>query len=312
MQGAGMAKHRKSYFRRIAENRQMYLFLILPLIWLIIFKYGPMYGAQIAFKLYVPKEGIWGSKFVGLANFDQFFKSLYFSRTVGNTLILSAYSIAVGFPIPIIFALLLNVVRSRKWKGWVENVTYMPHFISTVVIVGMVIRFFNPTLGPISKLIQYFGGTNRDLMGVEKAVPHLYVWSGIWQNAGWATILYLATLSGVDPTLHEAAIVDGATRMQRVRHIDLPSLAPTIVITLIMDVGRIMSVGADKMLLMQNNLNLSSTQIISTYVYQIGIASSSPRYSYGAAISLFNTAINFTLLVITNTICKKLNQSSLW
>ncbi len=203
-------------------------------------------------------------------------------------------------------------MRMKLYKKCIQTVTYMPHFISTVVIVGMIIRFFNPTLGPISKLIQAFGGTSRDLMGIAQAVPHLYVWSGIWQNAGWATILYLATLSGVDPTLHEAAVVDGATRMQRVRHIDLPSLAPTIVITLIMDVGRIMSVGADKMLLMQNNLNLSATQIISTYVYQIGIASSTPRYSYGAAISLFNTAINFTLLVITNTICKKLNQSSLW
>ena len=297
---------------RLRRTWPLYALLAPAIIYLLVFHYYPMYGAIIAFKEFKINKGIWGSPWVGLKHFEKFISYYQFPEILRNTVFISLYSTVAGFVVRLVLSLSLHCMRAAGYKKCIQTVTYMPHFISTVVIVGMVIRFFNPTLGPISRLIQFFGGTNRDLMGVSAAVPHLYVWSGIWQNAGWATILYLATLSGVDPTLHEAAIVDGATRIQRVRHIDLPSLTPTIVITLIMDVGRIMSVGADKMLLMQNNLNLSTTQIISTYVYQIGIASSTPRYSYAAAISLFNTIINFTLLVITNTISKKLNQSSLW
>jgi ABC-type polysaccharide transport system permease subunit len=188
----------------------------------------------------------------------------------------------------------------------------MPHFISTVVMVGILIRFFNPSLGVISKLIQLLGGTDRDLMGIPAAIPHIYVWSGIWQNAGWSTILFLATLASVDPELHEAAIIDGASRMGRILHIDLPTLKPTMVICLIMDFGNIMNVGAEKMLLMQNNLNRSTTEIISTYVYAQGISAGNPNYSYATSIGLFNSIINFLLIILVNQICKRMAQVSLW
>ena len=302
----------RSLRARLRRTWPLFVLLMPAIVYLLIFNYYPMYGAIIAFKDFKITQGIWGSKWVGLKHFEKFVSYYQFPQILKNTITISLYSTVAAFFVKLILSLALHCMRSARYKKVIQTVTYMPHFISTVVMVGMLIRFLNPTLGPISKVIQALGGTSRDLMGIPSAVPHLYVWSGIWQNAGWATILYLATLSGVDPTLHEAAIVDGATRMKRIWHIDLPTLAPTIVITLIMDVGRIMSVGADKMLLMQNDLNLSATQIISTYVYDIGIASSTPRYSYAAAISLFNTVINFTLLVLTNTISKKLNQSSLW
>ena len=304
-------KH-SSLLTRIRRTRALYMLLIPAIVFLIVFHYYPMYGAIIAFKNYTISGGILGSEWVGLKNFQKFINYYEFPLILKNTLRISIYTITASFFIKLILSLSLNCMRLEGYKKIVQTVTYMPHFISTVVIVGILIRFFNPSIGPISKLIQSLGGTNRDLMGVSEAVPHIYVWSGIWQNAGWSTILYLATLSSVDPTLHEAAIVDGATRMHRVWHIDLPTLIPTIVITLIMDMGRVMSVGADKLLLMQNSLNLSTTQIISTYVYGVGIASASPQYSYGAAISLFNTVINFSLLMIVNTISKKLNQAALW
>ena len=314
MQGAGMAKHRKSYFRRIAENRQMYLFLILPLIWLIIFKYGPMYGAQIAFKLYVPKEGIWGSKFVGLANFDQFFKSLYFSRTVGNTLILSAYSIAVGFPIPIIFALLLNVVRSRKWKGWVENVTYMPHFISTVVMVGIMMRVFDFYTGVVHNMLAVFGiPFNLHAFTGDANFRNLYIWSGVWQGTGWSSIIYMAALSAVDPELHEAAIVDGATRLRRIWNIDLPSIIPTITITLILRSGSIMNIGFDKVFLMQNDTNINASEVISTYVYKVGLtAEKGMQLSYSTAVNMFNSIVNLITISLVNYIYNRVNGSCIW
>ena len=197
-------------------------------------------------------------------------------------------------------------------RKMVQTVVYIPHFISTVVIVGIILRMFNPNLGTLSKLIQFMGSTNRDLMGVNSAFPHIYVWSNIWQNAGWGTIIYLATLSGIDPQLHEAAIVDGATRLQRVRHIDIPAIIPIAIIILIMDCGKIMDVGFEKILLMQNSLNISSSEVISTYVYKVGIATGRPNYSMSSAIGLFNSIINFLLIIIVNSISKSLKQNSLW
>ena len=314
MQSAGIVKRRKSYFRRIAENRQMYLFLILPLIWLIIFKYGPMYGAQIAFKMYVPKEGIWGSKFVGLANFDQFFKSLYFSRTVGNTLILSAYSIAVGFPIPIIFALLLNCVRSKKWKGWVENVTYMPHFISTVVMVGIMMRVFDFYTGVVHNILAVFGiPWNLHMFTGDANFRNLYIWSGVWQGTGWSSIIYMAALSAVDPELHEAAIVDGATRLRRIWNIDLPSIIPTITITLILRSGSIMNIGFDKVFLMQNDTNINASEVIATYVYKVGLtAEKGMQLSYSTAVNMFNSIVNLITISLVNYISNRVNGSGMW
>jgi ABC-type polysaccharide transport system, permease component len=306
--------HSKSYLKRIVENRQMYLFLILPLIWLIIFKYGPMYGAQIAFKNYVPKMGIWGSEFVGLANFKQFFSSLYFERTVKNTLILSMYSLAVGFPTPIIFALLLNSVRSKKWKSWIENVTYMPHFISTVVMVGIMMRVFDYYTGVVHNMLAVFGiSWNVHMFTGDPNFRNLYIWSGVWQGTGWGSIIYMAALSGVDPELHEAAIVDGATRIRRIWNIDLPSIIPTITITLILRCGSIMSIGFDKVFLMQNDTNLNASEVISTYVYKVGLtAEKGMQLSYSSAVGMFNSVINLITISLVNYISNRINGSGMW
>ena len=289
------------------------LVLLLPgLIYMMVFKYSPMYGAIIAFKDYKIKDGIWGSAWVGLKWFIKFFDYYECWDLIRNTLRISIYSIIVGMLVSIILALMMNCVKSKVLKNIVQTVTYMPHFVSVVVLVGIVIRFLNPSLGAISKLIQAFGGTDRDLMGVAAAVPHIYVWSDVWQNAGWNTVLYLAALTVVDVQLHEAAIVDGASRLQRVRFIDIPAIVPTIVISLIMNMGSILTVGADKMLLMQNDLNRSTTEVISTYVYAQGIASSNPKYSYAAAIGPLKSVLSSVLILATNPICRKMSDTSLF
>lgn len=290
----------------------LYLFLLPALAYVIIFCYYPMYGAQIAFRDYRIRTGVTGSEWVGLKHLAKFITNYQFPSLIRNTLTISIYGLIANFFVRTVLSLSLNCMRSPGYKKTIQTVTYMPHFISTVVMVGILIRFFNPSLGVLSKLIQAFGGTNRDLMGVASAIPHIYVWSGVWQNAGWSTILFLATLAAVDPELHEAAIIDGATRMKRIWHVDLPTLKSTMVICFILDCGNIMNVGYEKMLLMQNDLNRSVTEIISTYVYSQGIAVGNPNYSYGTAIGLFNSIVNFALIVVANQVSKKLGQSSLW
>ncbi len=311
---ANNKKHGKTYLRRIVENRQMYLFLILPLIWLIIFKYGPMYGAQIAFKNYRPADGIWDSQFVGLEQFRKFFDSVYFSRTVGNTVVLSLYSIVVGFPIPIIFALLLNSVRSKKWKSAIENVTYMPHFISVVVMVGILMRVFDFYTGILHNLVVLMGGKwSLHVFTGDSNFRHLYIWSGVWQGTGWSSIIYMAALSAVDPQLHEAAIVDGASRWKRIFYIDLPTIIPTITITLILRCGSIMNIGFDKAFLMQNDTNMNASEVISTYVYKVGLkADSGMQFSYSTAINMFNSIINLTMISLVNSISNRVNGSGMW
>lgn len=305
-----MAGHKRwMEFRRLMP---LYVLLIPAAVYILIFKYYPMYGAQIAFRDFKLAKGIWGSKWVSFKWFVKFFNDYQFEQLLFNTLRISIYNLTASFIVQIILSLSLNCLRGKHLKNAIQTVTYMPHFISTVVIVGMLISFTNPNKGAISLLIQSLGGTKRDLMGVSSAVPHLYVWSGIWQNAGWSTILFIATLAGVDPELHEAAVIDGANRMQRVRHIDVPMIVPTMVIVLILNCGKVMSVGYEKMLLMQNDLNLSTTQIISTYVYNQGIASASPKYSYASAIDLFNSVINFIMIISVNQFAKRANGNSLW
>ncbi len=303
---------RKTLWNKLLRIWPLYVLLLPGLVYLLIFCYGPMYGAIIAFKDYSIAKGILGSPFVGLKWFVKFVTSYNFTTLVANTLRVSLYSLVVNSIIRVVLSLSINTLRQQRLKQCIQTITYLPHFISTVVMVGILIRFFNPSFGAISKLIQLFGGTDRDLMGIAKAVPHIYVWSGVWQNAGWSTILFISALTAVDVQLHEAAIVDGATIMQRIFHIDLPTLIPTIVICLILDCGNIMNVGHTKMLLMQNNLNKSTTEIISTYVYNIGMTSASPKYSYATAIGLINSVVNFVLVVLVNGICRRLNETSLW
>lgn len=297
---------------RIKKVWPLYVLLLPGLIYIVAFKYSPMYGALIAFKDYKIKDGIWGSEWVGLKWFAKFFDYYECWDLIKNTLRISIYNIVVSMMVSVLLALMINCIRSKFLKNIVQTITYMPHFVSVVVLVGVLIRFFNPSMGVLSKLIQSFGGTNRDLMGIPNAMPHIYVWSDVWQNAGWNTVLYLAALTSVDLQLHEAAIVDGASRLKRVRYVDVPAIIPTIVISLIMNMGSILTVGVEKMLLMQNDLNRSTTEVISTYVYAQGIAAVSPQYSYATAIGLLNSILSFILIIITNRICKKLSGTSLF
>ncbi len=269
-----------------------------------------MYGIQIAFKNFKALFGIWGSAWVGLKHFQTFFHSYRFGVLLQNTLTVSVYSLVVGFPMPILLALAFNYVKSGKFKKLAQTVSYAPHFISTVVMVGMLSMFFSPTTGFINTFRAALGMDKIHFFGVAAYFPHLYVWSGVWQGAGWGAIIYIATLSGVDPEQHEAAIIDGAIIPQRMWHIDLPALLPTIVILLILNVGSLMSVGYEKVYLMQNPINLTTSEVISTYTYKIGLENA--EYSYSAAIGLFNTVINFILLLSVNAVANKISGMGLF
>jgi len=276
-----------------------------------------MFGIQIAFKNFQAAKGIWGSDWVGFLHFKTFFKSFYFDRVVRNTIIISLYSLVVNFPLQIIFALLLNTVVNARYKKLVQTVTYMPHFISMVVLVGMVFQFFNNVSGIYGWIYRLLneGQFPKDLFSNAKHFIHFYIWSGVWQELGWGSVIYFAALSAVDPQLHDAAQIDGASRFKRVIHVDIPAILPTASIILILSFGGIMSVGFEKIYLMQNNINLKYSEVISTYVYKVGMSGGAgSNFSYATAIGLFNSVINGILLVIVNTISKKLNEdgTSLW
>ena len=297
----------------IASRWQLYLFLLLPLIYILLFAYVPMTGLQLAFKKFSAPLGIWGSPWVGFDQFAKFFKSYMFNRVLTNTVRVSLYSLIAGFPIPILFALMLNSMRSYKYKKTIQLITYVPHFISMVVMVGMLLQMINPRIGIFGVIYTAVTGQEAPLLiGKPEAFSHLYVWSGIWQNLGWSSIIYIAALSGVDSELHEAAQIDGASRFQRVRFIDFPSILPTATIMLILNAGQIMNVGFEKVFLMQNNLNLRASEVISTYVYKVGLATSTQDFSYATAIGLFNSIINFVLIVFVNWASKRLSGNRLW
>lgn len=303
-------KQKKINFMRILKrNWVCYLFILPMLIYVIIFNYIPMYGIQLAFKDYRVADGIWGSAWVGLKHFKTFFESYQFKDLLWNTLSLSLYSLIAGFPMPIIFALLLNYITNVKLKKVVQMVTYAPHFISTVVYCGMILIFLSSD-GVINQLLKLIGIDSVAFLTNPSNFRHIYVWSGVLQNIGWGSIMYISVLTSVDPTLHEAATVDGATRFQRLLHIDLPAIVPTMVIMLIMRAGEIMDLGFEKAFLLQNNINLDYSEIIATYVYRIGIKGG--QFSYSSAIGLFNNVINMVLLVVVNKIAKKVSDVSLW
>lgn len=301
-------------FKRDYLSRwQLYAFLLIPIIYTLVFNYYPMLGAQIAFKDFNPVAGIWGSPWVGMDQFRKFISTPNFLNILKNTVTLSAYSLIVGFPIPIIFALMINSFPKKRFSKTVQTVTYIPYFISTVVIVGMIMQLFNPRMGAFGVLYgMLFHSRMPDVLANAEAFPHLYVWSGIWQGLGYSSIIYIAALTSVDEELHEAAQIDGASRFQRVRHIDFPSILPTATIMLILSAGSIMNIGFEKVFLMQNNLNLSHSEVISTYVYKIGLTVGTGDFSFAAAIGLFNSIINFGILVIVNSVAKKVSSSSLW
>ena len=303
-----------TFKRDYLSKWQLYLFLLLPVVFIIVFAYVPMAGVQIAFKKYNFQDGIWNSPWVGWENFKRFFNAYNFKEILWNTLSLALYGMIAGFFLPILLALLLNSFSNKKFSKVVQTVSYMPHFISTVVIVGMLTQMFNPRTGAFGVFAKLFTGqmTSVDLLAMPNAFPHMYVWSGIWQGIGWSSIIYIAALSSVDDELHEAAQIDGASRWQRVLHIDLPSILPTATIMLILDAGGIMNVGFEKVYLMQNALNISRSEVISTYVYNVGMQIAGGDFSFATAIGLFNSVINFILLVIVNSITKKLSSTSLW
>ena len=296
--------------RSIARNWQMYLFLVPAIIWYIIFAYGPLYGLQIAFKDFNGSLGIWGSPWVGLKHFRNFFDSYYFWPLIRNTIFLSLYSLAAGFPMPILLALMLNEVQNYRYKKFVQTITYAPHFISMVVLVGMMTILMSPSTGIINILIRALGGETVSFLTTPSLFRHIYVWSGVWQGTGWGSIIYLASLSAVDPEQHEAAIIDGASRLQRVWYINIPVLVPTMCILLIMNAGSILSVGFEKVFLLQNDLTREVSEVISTYVYKRGLLRA--EFSFSSAIGLFNNVVNFILIIIVNTVTRKLSGTSLF
>ncbi|MEG0049920.1 MAG: ABC transporter permease subunit [Clostridia bacterium] len=300
----------QSLWLHMKKSYMLYLFLLPSLLFVILLRYAPIYGIQIAFKDFNAAKGIWGSPWVGLKHFEMFFTSFRFGLLLKNTLTISLYTLVAGFPLPIILALMFNYIRHSGLKKFAQPVSYAPHFISTVILVGMLTMFFSPSTGFVNTIREGLGLQRLHYFGMPGAFSHLYVWSGIWQNAGWSAVIYIATLSGIDQSQHEAAIIDGANILQRIRYIDWPALIPTVVILLIMEVGSVMGVGYEKVYLMQNATNLTSSEIISTYTYKIGLEQGA--YSYSAAIDLFNNVINFVLLVSVNKLSKLVSGIGLW
>lgn len=292
--------------KRVRKDFDLYLFILPAVIGIFIFRYIPMYGVQIAFRDFMPTRGIWGSPWVGLAQFTRFFESPDFWKIISNTLGLSLFQLVAGFPVPIVIALSLNQMRNASIKRGVQTLIYAPHFISTVVLVGMIFAFTSPSTGIINYIVSLFGGEPALFMADPKYFRPIYVLSGIWQDAGWGTIIYIAALSNVNTDLYEAAKIDGANKWQIIRNVDIPVIMPTVVILLVLATGGLMSIGFEKAYLMQKDLNLDASEIIATYVYKKGLRRA--EYSYSSAIGLFNSAINFILLVLVNTFTKKANK----
>lgn len=292
-----------------SKNWQLYILLLPAVIYLFLFNYVPMYGVQIAFRDYSTRRGILGSEWVGLEHFAKFIRYPNFLLLIKNTLSLSLYTLAT-FPCAIIFALMLNEVRNAKFKKTVQMISYMPYFLSTVVVCSLITLFFHQKNGVINALIEMLGGTRQDFMTVPSYFNDIYVWSGVWQSLGWNSIIYIAALAGVPEELVDAAKVDGANRLQVIWHVNLPSILPTIMIMLILACGNVLSVGFEKAYLLQNSLNLSASQIIATYVYEIGLKGG--QFSYSTAIGLFNNVVNIIMLLIVNTVAKKASGTGIW
>jgi putative aldouronate transport system permease protein len=300
----------KRTWKRVKGKWDLYLLLLLPVAWYVVFKYVPMYGLQIAFRRFNPSLGILKSPWVGLRYFRQFFDSYYFWDIIYNTLSLSIYMLAIGFPIPILLALLINEIQSKKLKKTVQNITYIPHFLSVVVIVSMLNLFSNVDYGIFNRFFGFFGIEAVDYMAKAQYFQTLFVFSNVWQAMGFNSIIYIAALTAIDPTLYEAATIDGCSRFQKILHISLPGLLPTILILFIMRMGSLMEIGFEKVLLMQNPINMSRSEIISTFIYKNGIQKG--QFSYSAAVGLFNALINFFLLIMSNTLVKRFTKTSLW
>ncbi|KRF03908.1 sugar ABC transporter permease [Paenibacillus sp. Soil766] len=300
----------KGQLRQFRDKYDLLLMLLLPAAYYIIFQYGPMYGLQIAFKDFNPVKGIMGSPWVGFDHFERFFESYYFGRLLWNTLSISLFSLLFAFPIPIMLALLIHELPGKKFKKLLQNVSYVPHFISLVVVVGMLQLMLKPETGIVNVIIQAFGGHSIAFLEKSEWFKAIFISSGIWQNMGWQSIIYIAALAGIDPQQYEAAKIDGASRFKRLLHVSIPGIMPMILILLILDVGHFMNVGFEKILLMQNNLNMASSDVIATFIYRTGIQNG--EYSFTTAIGLFNNMINLVLLLTINRYARKKAETSLW
>jgi putative aldouronate transport system permease protein len=297
---------------RMRRRWQLYALLALPLAYIIVFSYVPILGAQIAFRDYTLAGGIWNSPWVGFANFERFFNSFQFTRLIVNTLTLGLYLLVIGFPIPIILALSLNQVRALWFKKTLQLVTYAPHFISTVVMVGLILQMLNPRFGLLAQLTSALGLPPVSAMSKPELYPSIYVWTDIWQHMGFSAIIYLAALTTIDPALHEAAVVDGASKLQRILHIDIPGIMPIATMLLILNFGNFINIGFEKVLLLQNPINVSASEILDTYVYKVGLASPTLDFSYATAIGLFKGVIALLMVVVANYAVKRMGQESLW
>ncbi len=301
---------KKKALTKIKQNFDLYLFVLPGMIITFIFNYIPIYGAQIAFRDFSYTKGFWGSPWVGFDNFIRFFSGAYFWEIIFNTFILAVYSLIAGFPFPIILALLLNSFRHKRYGKIIQTVTYAPNFISTVVMCGMIIMFLSTNAGIVNTLIGFLGIDPINFMAYPSLWRHIYVWTGIWQGTGWGSVIYFAALSGINPEYYEAAIIDGSNKLQRIWYIDIPHLLPTIIFLLIMNCGGILSVGYEKTFLLQNPINGSVSEVISTYVYKMGLVNND--MSFSTAVGLFNSAVNSIMLVTVNQIARKYSEYSIW
>ena len=303
-------KKKINYAVYFKNNWQLYVLILPAIIYFIVFNYMPLYGIQIAFKDFKAVFGISGSKWVGFKHFENFFHAYYFKRLLANTLLLNVYNLLWSFPVPIILAILLNQIKGPKIKRFIQTSIYVPYFISTVVLAGMLYIFLSPTSGIFNILRQALGMKAVDFMSDAKAFRTIYIVSGIWQSAGWGTILYIASLSGVDPSLYEAAEIDGASIWQKIRYIDMPSIVPVIVMVFILDCGKLLSSNTDKALVMQTAGNIPTSDIIGVYVYNVGLGSG--QFSYTTAIGLFINIINFIIIITANQISKNISDVGLF
>ena len=311
MQNSNMQREKIRFaMQRRTRRWQLYMMILPALTFLILFAYKPMYGIVISFQDYNLWKGISGSEWVGLRNFERLFHSYWFPVIVKNTLTISLLSLAIGFPMPIILALMTNEIGSQKIKGCFQTISYAPHFVSTIVVCGMVILFLNPTSGIINRLIVAVGGTETFFMQKPGMFKWIYVLSGVWQNTGWSAIIYVAALSGLDKQLLEAADIDGASRFQKICYINFPVLVPTIVILFILQCGSIMNVGYEKVYALQNSTNLQGSEVISTYVYKIGLEKQD--FAFSTAVGLLNSVVNSAVLILANTISRQVGQTGLW
>ncbi len=302
-------KKKATVFNTFKRDYQLWLMILPAIIVIIIFNYIPMYGIQLAFREYDFTKGLTGGEWVGLKYFKQFIDSFMFADLMTNTVVISLATIILGFPAPIILALIINQVVWKKWKKTIQTTVYLPHFISMVVMVGLLNVLLSPNSGVVGHIASTLG-FDVNLLASEKAFVPVYVLSDIWQHAGWNSIIYLAALASVDPELYDSAKIDGASRWQTIRYVDLPAIVPTMIILFILSMGNILNTGFEKIFLMQNPLNLPVSEVIATYVYKIGIISN--QFSYSAAIGLFNTLINFAFLLAMNYIAKRFSNISLW